>query len=376
MNTGPSSSKWSNFFFLATLIPATILCFFAVGSLEKEAAFIEKEYRTRLMSEVRAAHASINHLLKQTHSDLYHTFTGSALNADAAEKIYRQDARIAAVYMLGPKKQVRYPRPATATGREKGLLEWLPAMVRDELKLRPYAKNYRRDFDEKDELVFSEFTAENDSGIIPVDLNGRLRLVFWKNLPDGRITGGLLSMDRMKQQISRTIPEPRTGSRILTILDGQAVPLHTLEGEERRDWRQVYVSKEITRTLPNWKIAAYILDPFVFTEKAGRLARIRRVMILVLGLMIVFGSFFVIHALLQRVDLAQQKASFAAKVSHELKTPLTSIRLFCEMLLKHDAPPPEKTRKYLGHILFETNRLSKLINNVLDFTALDKKTYR
>ena len=74
---------------------------------------------------------------------------------------------------------------------------------------------------------------------------------------------------------------------------------------------------------------------------------------------------------------ARQKTSFVSNVSHELKTPLTSIRMFAELLLEGRVNDKDKKNKYLGIIVSESRRLTRLVNNVLDFSRLEqgKKKY-
>ena len=71
------------------------------------------------------------------------------------------------------------------------------------------------------------------------------------------------------------------------------------------------------------------------------------------------------------------KTTFVANVSHELKTPLTSIRMFAEMLKQGKQPDKEKQARYFDIMVSETERLTRLINNVLDFSRMDsgKKHY-
>jgi signal transduction histidine kinase len=61
-----------------------------------------------------------------------------------------------------------------------------------------------------------------------------------------------------------------------------------------------------------------------------------------------------------------------------LKTPLTSIRMFSELLAEGRVPEPERQQHFLSIITAETARLTRLINNVLDFAKLERgdKTYR
>jgi two-component system phosphate regulon sensor histidine kinase PhoR len=70
--------------------------------------------------------------------------------------------------------------------------------------------------------------------------------------------------------------------------------------------------------------------------------------------------------------LAALKSDFVANVSHELKTPLALIRMFGEMLLLERVATPEKRRQYLQIIMSESERLTALIENVLDFAKVER----
>ena len=71
-------------------------------------------------------------------------------------------------------------------------------------------------------------------------------------------------------------------------------------------------------------------------------------------------------------ELSETKSYFVSSVSHELKTPLTSIKMFAEMLRTHKEVTSEKGQEYLEIIEGESERLSALIGNVLDFAKLER----
>jgi signal transduction histidine kinase len=74
------------------------------------------------------------------------------------------------------------------------------------------------------------------------------------------------------------------------------------------------------------------------------------------------------------VAFAERRSNFAAAVSHELKTPLTAIRMYGEMLRDGIVSSDAKRQEYYRHITAESERLSRLINNVLEFSRLEKGT--
>lgn len=70
-------------------------------------------------------------------------------------------------------------------------------------------------------------------------------------------------------------------------------------------------------------------------------------------------------------ELDRLKDEFVAMVSHELRTPLTSIRAFAEILRDSGQLPDEKRKHFLGVIVHESQRLSRLIEEILDLARLE-----
>lgn len=73
-----------------------------------------------------------------------------------------------------------------------------------------------------------------------------------------------------------------------------------------------------------------------------------------------------------QLKLAQKKDDFISAVSHELRTPLASIRMYAEMLEKNWVKSDEKRGEYYSNMRQESERLSRLIENVLDFARIQK----
>ena len=92
----------------------------------------------------------------------------------------------------------------------------------------------------------------------------------------------------------------------------------------------------------------------------------------VLVLAIGVGSWLIVRSLNSELKLARQKTDFVGNVSHELKTPLTSIRMFSELLAEGRVTDQAKQHSYLNIITAEAARLTRLINNVLDFSRMER----
>lgn len=75
-----------------------------------------------------------------------------------------------------------------------------------------------------------------------------------------------------------------------------------------------------------------------------------------------------------QVRFAERRTNFVSAVSHELKTPLTAIRMHAEMLEEDLVDGAQKRHEYYKTITRESERLSRLIDNVLAFAELERKT--
>jgi signal transduction histidine kinase len=115
-----------------------------------------------------------------------------------------------------------------------------------------------------------------------------------------------------------------------------------------------------------------------FTPPRGVPASIyATVLVLTLGATVLAG-YLLLRDVHREVQMAEMRSHFVASVSHELKTPLTAIRMFAETLVMGRAGGERATWEYLQTIVNETERLSRLVDNVLDFSRIEqgRKIYR
>jgi signal transduction histidine kinase len=92
--------------------------------------------------------------------------------------------------------------------------------------------------------------------------------------------------------------------------------------------------------------------------------------VVLLAVTLALGSLWL--AARAQIKLAEKKDDFISAVSHELRTPLTSIRMYSEMLEKNWVKSKDKLTEYYKSIRQESERLSRLIENVLDFSRIQR----
>jgi len=99
-------------------------------------------------------------------------------------------------------------------------------------------------------------------------------------------------------------------------------------------------------------------------------------MLIVLAGVVLLGLFGIYKSAQTVVDLSERRSGFVSSVTHELKTPLSTIRMYIEMLEQGIARDHNKEQEYFRILGSESARLGRLINNVLEFSKLEKKQRR
>jgi len=91
-----------------------------------------------------------------------------------------------------------------------------------------------------------------------------------------------------------------------------------------------------------------------------------------------FGAYLLWRDVRRDVRMAEMRSQFVSSVSHELKTPLTAIRMFAETLRLGRSRNLKTQAEYLDTIVSESQRLTRLLNNVLDFSKIEqgKRIYK
>jgi signal transduction histidine kinase len=106
-------------------------------------------------------------------------------------------------------------------------------------------------------------------------------------------------------------------------------------------------------------------------KSAGR--RTLNIMLIVLAVIVLIGLFGIYQSARAIEDLSERRSQFVSSVTHELKTPLTNIRMYIEMLEQGIAKSPDREQEYFRILDSEGARLSRLINNVLEMSKLERK---
>jgi signal transduction histidine kinase len=227
------------------------------------------------------------------------------------------------------------------------------------------------------EAEFRQLIGEETEGTLARFLDNKLNVLCWYRPPrdTNLIYLAQLSLETIKSQLKTIVTDFEASLRqdiVVAVLDDSAKPVALSHDGFSTNWKHPVVSTEIGEALPHWELAVYMLDPGKLTRSAQVLRLTLGLLIAVLVLAIAVGSSLIVSDVKRQLTLARQKTDFVSNVSHELKTPLTSIRMFAELLAEGRVDDPRRQQSYLQIISAEASRLTRLINNVLDFSRMER----
>lgn len=231
-------------------------------------------------------------------------------------------------------------------------------------------------------VMVQDVTSGDPEGAVSRIVDGELHILLWKRHPQrpGVTFWTELDLAAVRGEVAGFFADSTRStagadaSFALLDTDG-ALVAQTVPGFST-DWSKPLVATEVGPLLPRWEVAAYLLDPARLDLAARRLRLALWIVIAALLLSVAGGSALILRSVGEEMRLASRKTDFVGNVSHELKTPLTSIRMFSELLSRPGSLDPEKARHYGEILARESARLSRLINRLLDFSRLDRGEIR
>ena len=153
---------------------------------------------------------------------------------------------------------------------------------------------------------------------------------------------------------------------VISVRDEGASEIYT----SRKGSRSSEIILPFTPVFRQWQLGIGYPDTTVAALARSQFRQ--NLLFIVLGLaLLVLGLAVALRATRRELKLVEAKETFVSNVSHELKTPLALIRLFAETLEMGRVRNDDEMRDYGRIINRESNRLTQLINNILDFSRIE-----
>lgn len=199
---------------------------------------------------------------------------------------------------------------------------------------------------------------------------GGLNLLFWQRLADGRLVAFELERVRLLADVVAALPTGGGDDERTVLLDSSGRPVYQWGGFDPSGGEAPRLTRPLAAPLQPWQLAWSGVAPapgggMSFNLLGGLLA---------VGLALTGLAAWFYRESSHEIRRAAQRVTFVNQVSHELKTPLTNIRMYAELLEEELGGEDERADRYLGIIARESQRLSRLIGNILSFARQQRET--
>jgi len=373
------------------LVPTLLVGALALHSVNLEQQRLERQDEQLVRERLLGLSANLNLAVAEMREGLLETLAGVTpeQRIEQLERWRLENPLIRNVFVWRSGEGLVFPDPERpASDEERDFVQRYTALfterlpweqpLQDPLPASPEAAGYLSARSELRELSKAapqvggspEPAMAFQQGWRPWFWENRLYLLGWVAERDGRMRFGLeVEMMALLARLLEGLPSGETGEGIYALLDDRGEVFYQGAGAEVSGANFVRLEVPVGRELPHWQVAFY--TPLAARAGGGGVLLFGSLLVGSFVAAILFGGGLMLWEARRHARDALRKTSFVANVSHELKTPLTTIRMYTE-LLQEQLPDSERCRHYTGVIEEECQRLTRLVNNVLDFSRLEQ----
>jgi two-component system phosphate regulon sensor histidine kinase PhoR len=332
-------------------------------------ALVEPEARKEIsqnVEQVQSARRNLQDLVKAPEYSNAASNSFRQATAPAGSAVAEKSAPLGAVAAAGMATEAKKAEADTArspdrTGKSDGALA-MNSLGLDGQRARPQSPL----------AVRSKDSAVERRAWLPVNLEGRLHLVGWvQGENQSEVRGLELNLAALVARLNSTLPSGVGGAEGYALFDDQGRVQHQVGAVSPGATPAVRVPLA-AGLLPGWQIAGFLRDTGLRGGSGDGFFLVGTVLVGIFVVAILSGGALLLRQARLSAAEAAQKTSFVANVSHEFKTPLTTIRLYAELLEQGRVRDATQGGDYLRTIGRETQRLARLVNNALDFSRLEQ----
>jgi signal transduction histidine kinase len=362
-------------------------------SAKNEQQLLERRAVVLVNSQLKSIDDSIQEYFSSLQQDLQKISGSLSIQTDEIRSFVRKEGRVRHVFIFNPENERQYPpSKGKLTLKEEQFLDrshWVWSQLG--LSEQKQTATEKNQMDQTNTKIFVEQGLDqpkgNDvnpggaaEGWFTLFTGGEMSHIFWRRDEAGILYGFEMDPSRISADLIGRLPdtgnEEEQANFHIRMIDSQGRTVYQWGVYEATAEDTPLSMLPLTHPMASWKLE-YYGPGFELGEKLQLLNVLA--VLLIVGAALFGLAFYLYREHTREIALAQQRVNFVSQVSHELRSPLTNIRLYAELLDKrigeeeNESEEKSKSQKYIGVIVSESQRLSRLITNVLNFSRGAKK---
>ncbi|MBM4034788.1 MAG: HAMP domain-containing histidine kinase [Planctomycetes bacterium] len=356
----PLRPKLAAILLLIVLLPLGLLAWLGLRVARDEQERVEHQFREVLRAQLNDTDSAIAALLDERQRELLKLTEFVLFDTASLRTLVERNPIAQALFVLDPKGERLHPPPGGPLNTaEREFLERAGQVWRD-----------KGAFYRPAEGPNGAASAARGYGWYVWYWGAGTNLLFWRRAASGHVIGVELSRTRLLADIVAELPgtdalAPALPHGRIVLVDPGGSPLYQWGAHEPAAGEKPQAALALSPPLAAWRLDYFAASGELKAALRGGLRLTLVAGLLGLGIVLVGVAFYVYRETSREMREAAQRVNFVNQVSHELKTPLTNIRMYAELLESGVADDEERRSRYLGVIVTESERLSRLIANVL-----------
>ncbi len=372
----PSYRKRTLLLILLVLLPVGGLSFLSYRVFKDEQARLAEQMQKVAQARLQSVDEYILARLSDLGKSISRRLSETEMKAGSLRLLTQKEPLIQQIMVLTGRSRIHPPQDEPLSQSEAVFVDRMEPLLGDLVKPLvedgpPFGTTSKLASPSQKSAIFQQ--GSSDSGFYASFWKQGLDLIYWHKDSTGLLFIVELDRSALMADLMEHLPPQsdfQKGSTALTNESGELIYRLGEYKPQAQEKAKMVVS--LSYPFSTWKLSYFQANDFA---PKGILQKTNLSLFFSLGALTLtlLGLAIYLHREQSRILLdARQRVNFVNQVSHELKTPLTNIRMYAELLEPLLEEREEKAKQHLRIITEESERLSRLIQNVLIFSKKDR----
>lgn len=368
---------------LLVCVPLAALVWLGSRIARDERARLRRDLQDVLAEQLGDANQIVDRFFQKRQRELLRLTDLSTFETESLRATVRSHPHLLQLFVLEPAGDILHPPLAGPLNQsERDFLERARVFLLDKDLIRAADRQTETAAGRGPTRVSNEKASAATYGWYAWYWGRGVHLIFWRRLPTGHIVGAELDRARWIADLIAELPQtpqaetPAAHSRI-QLVDSNDDAIYQWGAFEPPRGATPLAEQPVSAPLSAWRFKFFVAEDR-FTALAGRSAYFNLVAGLsAIGVVLLTLAAYFYRESSRELREAATRVNFVSQVSHELKTPLTNIRMYAELLAEQlqegENVDAVDAQRRLDIIISESGRLSRLIGNVLTFSQQQRQ---